>query len=318
SSDAVTEHRLTLTGLSSDTTYHYRVTSVGNTTATSVDGTFTTAAETEPETDRPEPPTIIQPVTSASLIDSTPVITGLAQSGHTILLYLDGVKLGETEASEHTSGTGSFAYTPTEELRYGWHSLTAKSEDSEGVKSQPSKLVRFELEAPYIPPTVLDSEVASGTSPTITVTGLAHNDSIIQVLIDGVVVEEFSVANHPSGTTSFHYEITTDSDLGTGNHSLTLIARDRDNKPSLATTPITFTKTALAILPLPGLVPDLSSPVTYIVEAGDSLWKIARRFTGFGVKYNDIVWANRDSHPSLLLNPSLLIPGWAMFIPFLR
>ncbi|MFA5107733.1 MAG: M14-type cytosolic carboxypeptidase, partial [Patescibacteria group bacterium] len=42
SSDAVTEHRLTLTGLSSDTTYHYRVTSVGNTTATSVDGTFTT------------------------------------------------------------------------------------------------------------------------------------------------------------------------------------------------------------------------------------------------------------------------------------
>ncbi|MFA5107632.1 MAG: LysM peptidoglycan-binding domain-containing protein, partial [Patescibacteria group bacterium] len=311
SSDAVTEHRLTLTGLSSDTTYHYRVTSVGNTTATSVDGTFTTA--TEPV--RPPAPTTTIPANQATLINVQPVIFGYAKSGNTILVYIDGDYKGKTETSQHASGTGNFTYSPSSALGLGWHTLVVKAENDDGMRSKPSKTVRFKIEAPYVAPTIIDSEVHDGTSPTIVITGLAKNDSVIQVLIDGVVAEEHAVSNHPSGTANFHYTITTDSDLSIGQHTLTLIARDRSGKPSVATGQIYFTKTEIKILPLPGLNPVLTSPVTYIVQTGDSLWKIAKRFIGFGVSYNDIVWANRQNLPSLLKNPSLLLPGWSLLIP---
>ena len=308
-----TEHEFELTGLHANTTYHYRVVSVGNTTATSVDGTFTTA--TEPV--RPPAPTITIPANQATLINAQPVIFGYAKSGNTILVYIDGDYKGKTETSQHASGTGNFTYSPSSALGLGWHTLIAKAENDDGIKSKPSKIVRFKIEAPYVTPTILHAEVHDGTSPTIVITGLAKNDSIIQVLIDGVITEEHAVLNHLSGTANFCYTITTDSDLSIGQHALTLVARDHSGKPSLPSSQIYFTKTEIKVLPLPGLNPVLTSPVTYIVQTGDSLWKIAKRFIGFGVSYNDIVWANRESLPSLLKNPSLLLPGWSLLIPLI-
>lgn len=50
---------------------------------------------------------------------------------------------------------------------------------------------------------------------------------------------------------------------------------------------------------------------TYIVQVGDSLWSIAKRFYGDGSKYPKLVSSNKDK----IKNPSLIYPGQKLVIP---
>ena len=52
--------------------------------------------------------------------------------------------------------------------------------------------------------------------------------------------------------------------------------------------------------------------VTYVVQRGDTLNEIAKRF---GVTARDIIEANRTQHPGLAENPALLRTGWVLEIP---
>ncbi len=54
---------------------------------------------------------------------------------------------------------------------------------------------------------------------------------------------------------------------------------------------------------------------TYIVQSGDSLWKIARNILGSGSRWGELVEANKDKFPSLEKNPNLIYPGWELDIP---
>lgn len=55
-------------------------------------------------------------------------------------------------------------------------------------------------------------------------------------------------------------------------------------------------------------VTDTPSSVTYTVQKGDSLSKIASHY---GLKWKDIFEANKD----LIKNPDLIQPGWNLKIP---
>jgi nucleoid-associated protein YgaU len=50
---------------------------------------------------------------------------------------------------------------------------------------------------------------------------------------------------------------------------------------------------------------------TYVVEKGDSLWKIAKHHYGDGEKWRKIYEANRD----LIKDPDLIHPGQRLRIP---
>jgi nucleoid-associated protein YgaU len=50
---------------------------------------------------------------------------------------------------------------------------------------------------------------------------------------------------------------------------------------------------------------------TYVVERGDSLWKIAKRHYGDGEKWRKIYEANRDQ----IKDPDLIHPGQKLRIP---
>ena len=65
--------------------------------------------------------------------------------------------------------------------------------------------------------------------------------------------------------------------------------------------------------PLPPLAPTgtTGQSQTYVVVAGDSLSKIAKRFYGDGNKWPRIHEANRDQVP----NPDLIHPGQKLTIP---
>ncbi len=50
---------------------------------------------------------------------------------------------------------------------------------------------------------------------------------------------------------------------------------------------------------------------TYVVQSGDSLWAIAKKYYGDGSKYTKIYNANKDK----VKNPSLIYPGQKLVIP---
>jgi len=50
---------------------------------------------------------------------------------------------------------------------------------------------------------------------------------------------------------------------------------------------------------------------THVVQSGDTLWAIAKKYYGDGNQYPKIVNANKD----LIKNPNLIYPGWKLVIP---
>ena len=58
--------------------------------------------------------------------------------------------------------------------------------------------------------------------------------------------------------------------------------------------------------------PEQTIEVTYyVIEKGDSLWKIAERFYGNGSKYTGIFEENRE----VITDPDLIFPGQKIRIP---
>jgi len=79
--------------------------------------------------------------------------------------------------------------------------------------------------------------------------------------------------------------------------------------PTLATTP------RATVTPTPRLTrtPTATPAYTiYIVQRGDSLSRIAKRF---GVSVEDLVAANKVKYPSLLTDPASIEVGWTLLIP---
>ncbi|MFA6198317.1 MAG: fibronectin type III domain-containing protein [Patescibacteria group bacterium] len=329
-SELVTSHGQTLTGLQANTTYHYRVVSTGNSTAISSDQTFSTEAEPTPvPAPEPEPtpipgpitavtPTLITPTANWSSIQTKPTIIGLAKSGQTVLVYIDDVLNGRTKATTHASGTGSFAYAPASDLKVGWHTIYLKAEDSSGNISAPSSPISFRVEQPYVAPYVFQPEVSHTALPVIVLRGLAMNNSIIRVLIDGREVDEFTVQNNSSGTANFSYELSTDGQLAIGQHTVTLVAEDQNGRLSQATAPITFTKVAPSAGTQKNSSVQFGEKVVYTVQSGDSLWKIANKLLGDGSRYGEIVALNLGTYPQLHDSPGFILPGWKLILPNAR
>ena len=309
----VTSHEITITGLLAGKTYHYEVMSQGNTYAYDADATFTTseepASEPEPEP-QPEPaptptpsvlaaPTVVYPKDDETSVIRRPVITGLARSNNTIFIFIDSNLENTVLSSNHPSGTGSFYYKLRRDLSIGTHTLYTIARNSDGVYSAESPEITFEVKLPYIAPTLLApvEKEAVTEDGEIVIPGLAANDSTIKVYIDGILFDSFQVENNISGTANFAYVLDL-SKLSAGQHSVYMIAYDKNGFASLKSESYTFYKNGV-----------------YTVKSGDSLWKIAEVLLGNGRLYNEIVEANKNTYPSLENNPSLILPGWILQIP---
>lgn len=324
SSSLVASHSLTLTGLTAGTTYHYEVLSTGNTTTYDADATFTTsqpATEEEEEEETPPPetlylasPTVVSPTDGATITVAKPTITGLARSNNTIFIFIDSEMIGTVLSTNHISGTGSFAYQLKTNLTEGTHTVYTIARNSSGVYSERSPKITFTVNLPYVTPTLFEPIFTDGDNPTVIIRGVAFNDSLIKVYVDGEYVGEFSVTNsEKNNTASFAYTLPL-SNLSVGQHSITAKAFSSSGEASNISNAVSFTKTSvLAELSQPSY--QFTSGVDYTVVAGDSLWKIAERFYGRGSDYNKIVEANQTTYPSLASNPSLILPGWNLNIP---
>jgi nucleoid-associated protein YgaU len=92
----------------------------------------------------------------------------------------------------------------------------------------------------------------------------------------------------------------------------------RGEKPKADFSNVQSGSSSTAAEPAPASLPDLAPPVgttgqeqTYVVVAGDSLSKIAKRYYGDANKWPRIHEANRDQ----IKNPDLIHPGQRLKIP---
>ncbi len=143
---------------------------------------------------------------------------------------------------------------------------------------------------------------AFGADGTVTVTGKVQQEAdkarIKQLLLTlpGIkqVKQELSVATAAAEPGEVSDTAATDATVAG-----TTGAKDSERPPAAKTTSPT-------VDPSPG-----STPGTYTVQPGDTLWKIARQFYGEGNQYLKIFEANKG----LLKDPDHIFPGQELVIP---
>jgi nucleoid-associated protein YgaU len=97
------------------------------------------------------------------------------------------------------------------------------------------------------------------------------------------------------------WRIVTKDDVPTGHYKLKLEARN-DTGKAVAQLNMPFERAA---------VPDQIAHDLVIVQPGNSLWRIARRSYGRGVRYVEIYHANQTQ----IANPGLIFPGQLLQVP---
>ncbi|MBI4089976.1 MAG: fibronectin type III domain-containing protein, partial [Candidatus Kerfeldbacteria bacterium] len=132
--ERVTDHRLQVKGLQAGTTYHYHLQSIGSTTVTTADATFTTntAAST---VGRAIPPTLLTPILKDGA-DPTLTLTGVAKGGQTVRIFLDGQVVATVRLTGSATKTRSFsAVIDLSDVADGKHTVYAQSTDAVGRTS---------------------------------------------------------------------------------------------------------------------------------------------------------------------------------------
>lgn len=161
-------------------------------------------------------------------------------------------------------------------------------------------------------PTLKTPILSGGQSPTLTMTGLAKGGQTLVIRLDGKIVRIIPLSGNSSTTVSFAAKISLSS-LKPGHHRLTVVAIDRLGRVSHRKT-ILFTIGSTSA----GKTVHLNVASSYTVKSGDSLWAIAAQFHGTGMTYGDLVTANAQAFPSVVLHPNLIQPGWILTIPAVR
>ena len=171
---------------------------------------------------------IIGDVKGKTTNDTTPTLTGTAQAGSQIAIYLDG---GVTPVSTVTAdGSGNWSYTPAA-LGEGLHTfeVTATLNGQTSGRS-PAASVTIDLTAPGTPTigAVID-DVGPGTGPLTsgqttndnqpTLTGTGAVGDTISIYNNGVLLDSVVIGN--TGTWSYTTPV-----LAEGNHVLTIRETD--------------------------------------------------------------------------------------------
>lgn len=168
-------------------------------------------------------PTLISVKDGAALTNQKPVITGLTINGTRVDIFIDGNFDGAAAVRDHESGTASFSYTPKNSLAPGFHVISALSAIEDNMSQE--EIVNIQVIG-FVPPTlfipVFNLETLE-SRPFIT--GVAKNNSLVKIYLDGQYDGEIWVKNHPSGTPSFRYQ--PKRDLKVNMHQVRAIAVNR-------------------------------------------------------------------------------------------
>nr|WP_217916289.1 Ig-like domain-containing protein [Duganella sp. BJB1802] len=155
-----------------------------------------------------------------------PVVSGTAEAGSTIAVFLDGVEAGRTQTDAH----GAWSWQSGTALADGQHSVRAVSTDLAGNAGAASSTLDFVVDTRVPPPPAPTLGLAPGsdsgssasdgltreTHPTVG--GTAQAGSTVAVSVDGVLAGTASVGT--DGGWSYKF----DGALADGAHTITAVA----------------------------------------------------------------------------------------------
>jgi len=181
----------------------------------------------------PAAPIIITPVNETVTTNKRPIISGRAEAGSTVEVFINGVSLGTTPAD----GTENWSYTPTSEWLDELYRITATAKDGAGNTSVVSVAVTVTIDttAPDAPIVMSPSAgtVTSVTTPTIS--GTAEANSSVEVFREGT--SQGTVTADGSGNWSY----TPASEWSEGLHRITAHATDAVGNVSIESAVVTVT-----------------------------------------------------------------------------
>ena len=214
---------------------------------------------------------IIGDVKGKTTNDTTPTLTGTAQAGSQIAIYLDG---GVTPVSTVTAdGSGNWSYTPAA-LGEGLHTfeVTATLNGQTSGRS-PAASVSVDLTAPGTPTigAVID-DVGPGTGPLTsgqttndnqpTLTGSGAVGDTISIYNNGVLLDSVVIGN--TGTWSYTTPV-----LAEGNHVLTILETDPAGNQSGPSAGFTVVVDSVSATPVITNVTDnVGNAATTVVSGG--------------------------------------------------
>jgi hypothetical protein len=155
----------------------------------------------------------------------TPKISGTILGGDKVMVFIDEVLNGVADVVE-----GEFEYNPFLPLASGSHSFKLRAKNSvTGDMSEYSAPVPFYIEPNPAPVLLAPGIEAKLGQDRAWVGGVAQNNSLVRVFVDGLEYARTKVHNHASGTGSFGVNL---PGLSLGEHVITAIARDSLGKDS--------------------------------------------------------------------------------------
>jgi hypothetical protein len=163
------------------------------------------------------------------------VITGTAEPGATVTVYVNGNPVGTTVAGSN----GTWTFTPPTPIADGTYVVTASARDTAGNEGGQSTGPTFTIdsEAPMAP--VIVTPAANSTQDsdrTFEVTGVAEARSTVTIYIDGKAVG--TTTADESGR--FSYLVADAESLGEGPHTVEADARDAAGNTSNKSVAVPF------------------------------------------------------------------------------
>ncbi|MFH1744781.1 MAG: hypothetical protein ABH881_01285 [bacterium] len=184
-------------------------------------------------------PTIISPSLEQKIIgEFKPLITGLTMSGTNVAIYIDGKLQTTTKVLEDESGTANFSFQPQEALPIGKHLIAVATE----YNGRTSAMAEREIQIAYPTPAPIILTplfVNDGEYQQPVFRGLAKNNLIVKIFIDGKLDGSFSVKNDISGTANFSY--VSSKAISAGVHTMNATTVDNTGKESKNSNSLNFT-----------------------------------------------------------------------------
>ncbi len=146
-------------------------------------------------------PTILQVVPSLDN-SSRPWVVGLTPNPVAVEVWVDGEPRGMAKVVKDNSGTASFGWAPFTDLSAGTHQVQVRGKFGKDY-SELSLPVTFVVPDPTPTPVLVEPEIRDDY---VLIKGLLSNNTAVRIYIDGVLYADFSVPNHPSGTTNFWFK----------------------------------------------------------------------------------------------------------------
>ncbi len=164
------------------------------------------------------PPVVVTPASDAVVNTRSPAISGTAEAGSTVTVFVDVTVAGIATAN----GSGSWSLTPTFSLAQGLHSVTARATDAAGNTGPVSNPRSFTVDsvAPAAPSVVTPARDAVVNTATPLISGKAEAGSTVSVTLDG------SAARTAIADGSGNWNLTPSTPLAQGTHALSAWATD--------------------------------------------------------------------------------------------